>query len=304
MNTNGRKHDPGVGLFRLIFDGDSPGAAPISRSPSRQLSRLFAATKPGRCRTPRRGALRRLEALEPRTLLSNLWYVNSSDSGTPDGLTPATGFLTIQAAINAAQPSDTILIETGNGCNESDTINVSNLTIEADTNQSPILDGTTPTAQSSAGFIVAPGTTGVTIKGLTCQNFTGTSAIVVWSGASLSLSNDTIENNSTPGYGGGIFSVGTLTLANSTFTGNAVTGYGGGVFNYFGSVTLTSDGFSGNSAGQGGGGFLTTAGTAVVTDCTFLNNSATDGGAIWAYTPFSGPTTITDCTLNGKPGSA
>ena len=33
----------------------------------------------------------RVEALEPRTLLSNFWYVNSNDIGTPDGLTAATG---------------------------------------------------------------------------------------------------------------------------------------------------------------------------------------------------------------------
>ena len=82
-------------------------------------------------------------ALEPRTLLSNL-YVNSANTGTANGLTPATGFTTIQAAISKASPGGTILVETGNGYNESDTVNVANLTIEADTGQTPVLDGTTP----------------------------------------------------------------------------------------------------------------------------------------------------------------
>ena len=121
--------------------------------------------------------------LEPRTLLAN-WFVNSADAGTPDGLSPATGFLTIQAAISAATPGDTVLIETGNGYNESVTVNVSNLTIEADTGQSPVLDGATPAAQVP-GFTLSSGTTGVTIEGLTMQNFTGTSAVAVQNGASL-----------------------------------------------------------------------------------------------------------------------
>ena len=103
----------------------------MSRGLTRRLTGLFAPTKPRRRRPRPLGIWRTVEALEPRTLLSNLWYVNSADSGTPNGLTPATGFLTIQAAINAASAGDTILVENGNGYNESDTIGVSNLTIEA-----------------------------------------------------------------------------------------------------------------------------------------------------------------------------
>ena len=45
--------------------------------------------------------------------------MNPSDNGTPDGLTAATGFLTIQAAIDTAGSDDTILVETGNGYNGS-----------------------------------------------------------------------------------------------------------------------------------------------------------------------------------------
>ncbi len=116
----------------------------MSRTFSRQLNALLAAGNVGRRRSRPRGVLRGLEVLEPRTLLSNLWYVNSADSGTPDGMTPATGFLTIQTAINAASAGDTILVETSNGYNESDTVGVSNLTIGADTEQTPVLDGTNP----------------------------------------------------------------------------------------------------------------------------------------------------------------
>ena len=56
-------------------------------------------------------------------MLSNL-FVNSANSGPTDGLTPATGFTTIQDAISSAGTGDTILVETGNGYNESDTVGV------------------------------------------------------------------------------------------------------------------------------------------------------------------------------------
>jgi hypothetical protein len=94
--------------------------------------------------------------LEPRTLLSNTWYVDSSFDGVSDG-SRGDPFTTIQAAINAASPDDTILVETGKGYKESDTIGVSNLTIKADLGASPILD--VPNASfffsGSTGFSVS-----------------------------------------------------------------------------------------------------------------------------------------------------
>ncbi len=150
----------------------------MSRSLSRRLSGFFTAKKSRTRRTSERSRARTLERLEPRTLLSN-WYVNSSNTNVaPDG-SSGNPYETIQAAINMAQPYDTILVETGNGYNESDTVGVFNLNIDADSGQSPVLDGTAPTAQSSPGFTIEAGTTGVTIEGFTIQNFTGTSAVAV-----------------------------------------------------------------------------------------------------------------------------
>ena len=117
-------------------------------------------------------------------------------------------------------------METGNGYNESDTVGVSNLNIEADAGQSPVLDGTTPTAQSSPGFTIEAGTTGVTIEGFTIQNFTGTSAVAVQNGASLTLSGDTIQDNTNSGGNGGGINVnngGTLTITGGTLTDNTAT---------------------------------------------------------------------------------
>ncbi len=193
----------------------------MPRSLSRRLPIFFTArTVKARRRAGRSQTRVFLEALEPRTLLSNLWYVNSGDTGTQVGITPSTGFLTIQAAINVASAGDTIVVESGAGYNESDTIGISNLTIEADSGPAPVLDGTTPSSQSSPGFTVTTGTTGVTIEGLTIQNFTGTSAVVVQSGASLALSDDTISGNTnSSGDGGGIANYGTATFSGDTVSG-------------------------------------------------------------------------------------
>src|SRR5437879_1550793 len=107
---------------------------------SRRLAGPFASRTPRRRRNPPRATFRALEALEPRTLLSSTWYVDSSFGGTSSG-SRSDPFTTIQAAINAASPGDTVLVETGKGYTESDTINVSNLTIKADLGASPVLDG-------------------------------------------------------------------------------------------------------------------------------------------------------------------
>ncbi len=268
----------------------------MSRSLSRQLTSLFAARKSGRRRNPSRETLRAFDALEPRTLLSNLWYVNSADTGTPDGLTPSTGFLSIQAAINTAAAGDTILVEAGNGYNESDTVGLSNLTIEADSGQSPVLDGTTPSAQSSPGFTVAAGTTGVTIEGFTIQNFSGTSAIVVQNGAALTLSADTIQDNMASGGGGGIFNSGTLTVDGGTIENNSAS-QGGGIFSN-GTLTLNSTTIEDNSASYGGGGIANFGGILTLTNVIVMANSAPalNGGGIYDYFS-SGTTAILDSTI-------
>jgi len=249
----------------------------MSRRLSRQLSVLFTARSSRARRRSGRSRPRTLEMLEPRTLLSN-WFVNSSNTNpSPDG-SSGNPYETIQAAINAAQPSDTILVETGSGYNESDTVGVSSLTIEADSGQSPVLDGTTPSAQSSPGFTITAGTTGVTIEGFTVQNFSGTSAVVVGSGASLTLSADTIqENMNSGGNGGGVYNDGTLTVTSTTVSGNSAS-QGGGIFNQ-GTITLTGTTIENNSATYGGG--ILNGGTLTDNGSTIENNSATYGGGIF-----------------------
>ncbi len=282
----------------------------MSGSLSRRLSVFFTAKKSRTRRTSGRSRARTLETLEPRTLLSN-WYVNSSNTNVaPDG-SAGNPYETIQAAINMAQPYDTILVETGNGYNESDTVGVSNLNIEADAGQSPVLDGTTPTAQSSPGFTIEAGTTGVTIEGFTIQNFTGTSAVAVQNGAELTLSGGTIQDNTNSGGDGGGINVnngGTLTITGGTLTNNTATN-GGGIYST-GNLTVSGATFTGNTAtaayfggAVGGGGIDSSGGTAVVTGGTFTDNTAPSGGG-GAIEASYGSLTASGGTFTGNSASA
>jgi hypothetical protein len=215
-------------------------------------------------------------ALEPRTLLSNL-FVNSANSGPADGLTPDTGFATIQAAISIANPGDTILVETGNGYNESDTVGVADLTIEADAGQAPVLDGTFPSPQTSAGFSIT--TVGVTLAGFTIQNFSGPSAVDVQSGSSLVLSSDALQGNFTSSSGGGVDNDGgSATLINCSISGNSAGSSGGGVYNDAGSTTLINCTVSGNSSAGVGGGVENVSGTVIVGNTILAENAASSSG--------------------------
>ncbi len=209
-------------------------------------------------------------ATQPPTTI----YVNSADSGTADGLTPATGYTTIQGAINAAAAGDTILVETGFGYNESDLVSVPGLTIEADASQgaTPVLVGT---GQSGPGFEVTAA--GVTISGLTIQDFTGSSAIVVQFGASLKLDDDVITENSAAS-GGGIASAGKLTLIDSVISENDATGAGGGIYDSGGTVAVSGGSIEGNTAASGGGAIYVAGGTLTVTGVTISKNTAGSGG--------------------------
>ena len=231
-------------------------------------------------------------ALEPRTLLSDI-YVNSANSGTQDGLSPATGFSTIQTGISSANPGDTILVENGFGYNESDTVDVADLTIDADSGQTPVLDGTNPFPQGSPGFTIE--STGVTIAGFTIQNFSGTSGILVQSGASLTVDDCTFVANHASFDGGAIDNAGQLDVLDSDFTSNSAGSNGGAVlYSGSGSGSISGCNFSNNLAGSGGGAISVISGSLTIAGTTFAGNIANDfGGALY----FGGPATITNSTF-------
>ena len=112
------------------------------------------------------------------------------------------------------------------------------------------------------------------------------------------IENCTFTNNSTDGYGGGLYGGGII--SNCTFTNNSsdISGgglYGGGIISNctfidnnadnrggsaYGGTSYTSCSFSGGAATEGGGLY----GGGIISDCSFSDNMATDfGGSIFIY---------------------
>jgi hypothetical protein len=221
-----------------------------------------------------------VQTLEPRTLLST-WYVNSANTGSVDGMSAETGFPTMQDGISAASPGDSVLVESGNGYNESDTVDVPDLTIEADSGQSPVLDGSNPSFQGSAGFSIQA--FDVTISGFTIQNFSGSSAVNVQSGASLTLTNDVLQGNSSYSSGGAVFNdAASVTLINCTVSGNFASYSGGGLYSIYGSNDLIDCFVSGNTSGYFGGGISNKNSTTTLSGVTVSGNSAVIGGGVYS----------------------
>ena len=128
-------------------------------------------------------------------------------------------------------------------------------------------------------------------------------AILVDSGAELTVLNSTISGNSATYGGGGIYNLGTLSVLNSTLSGNSAN-FGGGIGNRGGignssrgTLSVINSTFSGNSANVGGG--IRNRGELSVTNCTLSDNSADDnGGGI--DNGSSGTLSVINSTLSGN----
>jgi CSLREA domain-containing protein len=135
-------------------------------------------------------------------------------------------------------------------------------------------------------------------------NASGYRIISVNSGGNLTLNSLTARNGHlSSGDGSAIYSAGTLTITNSAFSGNnTTTGFGGGVYNdVTGALTITNSTFSANSSGTAGGGVYNASGTTTtITNSTFSANSSTTGGGIYN----AGTITVRNSTLSGNSASA
>ncbi|WP_024470514.1 right-handed parallel beta-helix repeat-containing protein, partial [Treponema pedis] len=126
----------------------------------------------------------------------------------------------------------------------------------------------------------------LTLENLTLQNGKAGSGasgggILVNSGATLAMTNVTIENcsfqDATSGTkGGGIYSKGTVTMQNSTIQGCSAQN-GGGVYVDSGSVTMTGGSIKGCTATGKGGGVWIQNGAVTVTDSKIGGDTSTEG---------------------------
>ena len=193
-------------------------------------------------------------------------------------------FLTLAAAINAAQAGDTIMLE-----NSTTPFTPTNggFVISQNLNFNVFNNGTayiTGVDTSTTGHIFTIDS-GVTVN-ISNIVFEDAQNSAILNNGTLNLTNcnftdNTAQSNSTTnGYGGAINNNGALIVNNCNFTGNSITyGFGGAIYNK-GTLTVNNSNFSSNNAGASGGAISNAGGIVTDNNCTFTSNIANYGGAI------------------------
>ena len=229
----------------------------------------------------------RLEAIEPRVVLSTLTVINTLDSG-PGSL---------RAAIAAAGSGDTVDVSNLSG----QTIDLTggelvlnkSLTIQGPSapNSPVTIDGV-----SSRVFEVDGSKTNVTLNSLDLIGSIGSAdnpasagaadgqGGAIWNGGTLTLTACNLSGNQSATQGGAIWNGGTLTLTACNLSSNSCYGdaldsvaLGGGIFNaYTATATVTGSSLTDNVAGQGGGVY--NDGTMTLSGSTVSGNVAGNGG--------------------------
>jgi parallel beta-helix repeat protein len=159
-----------------------------------------------------------------------------------------------------------------------------------------VLDGFTITDGTMSGIYNIGASP--TIKNCTIKNNTSTTnggGIYNSAGASPVLINCSISNNTSATNGGGIYLSSGITITNCSFTGNNAA-YGGAIHTSGAPSVLTNCSFTSNIASNGGG-MYNSGGAPVLTNCSFANNTATFGGAMNNY--FSSPK-LRNCIVYGN----
>jgi len=185
-------------------------------------------------------------------------------------------FTTIQVAINAANPGDTISVLDADHVESGITVN-KNVAIQGQGATKTAVDG------GGAGPVFTVNSTATTIRDMTIKN--GLSDSINGGGihndGTLTVIDATLSNNQAVGFsGGGIFNGdgAILTISGSTLSENSAGGNGGGIENR-GTLTITNSTLSQNSAGGIGGGIHSNA-SATIISSTLSGNSAASGGGL------------------------
>ncbi|MCA9293849.1 MAG: right-handed parallel beta-helix repeat-containing protein [Phycisphaerales bacterium] len=169
-------------------------------------------------------------------------------------------FPTLQAAVNATSPGDTVIIRPGT-YNGTTTFANKNITIQStDPNDPAVVDATILDGQGAGTVLYITGPDTSTVRGLTFRNGDG----LFGGGLTLNGANVLVENN--------------------LFRSNHTTGRGGGMHIFDAAPTLRGNRFTENVSATFGGALLIQApsGPVEIVDCTFFNNTAKDGGGIAA----------------------
>ena len=181
-------------------------------------------------------------------------------------------FTSVQDAIDAANPGDTIHICAGTYGG----VNIVNkdLTLRGAGQERTTLDG----QENGAVVTIAAGVT-VHLEGLRIIRGSATSGGGIRNNGTLTLTECGVSGSSAA-FGGGIFNLGSLTLTECSVSGSSADSDGGGIFN-LGTLTLTECSVTVNGAGNNGGG-IRNVGTLTLTDSSVTDNGAGgDGGGIY-----------------------
>ncbi|MHC4476619.1 MAG: hypothetical protein ACYTEL_13300 [Planctomycetota bacterium] len=216
---------------------------------------------------------------------------------------------TIQAAIDAADDNDTIIVAQGTYYENIDFGGKSIAVISTDPNDPNVVADTIIDASGSGTVVTFPNDANAVcvLAGFTITdgNSSGNGGGILCRSGAIGINNCIITGNSAAGNGGGIASEwADLTIAGCTFSQNMAYGSGifsggGGIFTEHGKLALTACQFSENAAvNESGGGIRSKYGELTLTDCTFISNSAAQegGGVATDYNSV----TLTNCTFSGN----
>jgi predicted outer membrane repeat protein len=211
---------------------------------------------------------------------------------------------TIQEAIDAANPGDTVLVKSGTYC-ERNIFMKSDITLLGETGEA---DGVIIDAGGEGRVMYCEDlSTGTTIKGFT---FTNGAIDLMMNGAGMYLANSSPSivncdfiSNMAQGHGGGIQCMfySAPHIENCSFTGNDVMGHGAGIACMYDSNPIIEDCvFEENETRCHGGAISCVSGSApTITDCLFSGNSAMGEGGAISVVSGSSPT-ITGCRFDGN----
>lgn len=208
-------------------------------------------------------------------------------------------FTSLQAAINAANPGDTIDVR--NTITEKGILIGKNLTIKSTLGTPQIIQAAaTPGTANDRVFYIFPGTQ-VSMENLVIRHGVfSTIAGGIANYGQLSLLHVRVEKNSAPN-GGGIFSQGagsSVTLTECTVESNTASATGGGLYGDSSTVmTVQRCTFDKNRAFEGGAIMNRVSASLTVTNSTISMNLAANGGA-GIFNTDGGTTAVNSCTFS------
>ena len=249
-------------------------------------------------------------------LLGATWYVATTGDDVDDCATTSTPCATINGAIGKAPAGDTIMVASGTytgsgtqvvlvnksvtlsgGWNASFTLQSGASTIDGQNSRQGIYVNNNSVTTSLDRFIITQGFSS-SDNGGGINNY-----------GNITISNSSIQYNSTSHRGGGIFNWGNLMLNNTTVSNNSASIYGGGIHNDFNkNLILNNTTIVNNHSGNYGGGiyFDTSYGNVSLQNSILDGNTATSYGKD-CYGNFmsNGYNLIgnnSDCTFNSTTG--